>query len=66
MPLYQILIIETVVVFILVLIMRKVIAGIRRKAQQKYHLQVARNRFVAKIIDIGLYTGGFFIVLAIW
>ena len=34
MPLYQILIIETVVVFILVLIMRKVIAGIRRKAQK--------------------------------
>jgi small-conductance mechanosensitive channel len=66
MPLYQILIIETVVVFFIVLILRKVIAGIRRKAQKKYHLQVARNRFVAKIIDIGLYTGGFFIVLAIW
>ena len=66
MPLYQIQIIETVVVFILVLILRKVIAGIRRKAQKKYHLQVARNRFIAKIIDIGLYTAGTFVVLAIW
>lgn len=66
MPLYQILIIETVVVFVLVLILRKVIAGIRRKAQKKYHLQVARNRFIAKIIDIGLYTAGTFVVLAIW
>ncbi len=66
MPLYQIQIIETVVVFVLVLILRKVIAGIRRKAQKKYHLQVARNRFIAKIIDIGLYTAGTFVVLAIW
>jgi small-conductance mechanosensitive channel len=66
MPLYQIQIIETVAVFILVLILRKVIAGIRRKAQKKYHLQVARNRFIAKIIDIGLYTAGTFVVLAIW
>ncbi len=66
MPLYQIQIIETVVVFLLVLVLRRVIGGIRRKAQKKYHLQVARNRFVAKIIDIGLYTAGMFVVLAIW
>lgn len=66
MPLYQIQIIQSVVVFLLVLFLRKVVAGIRRKAQKKYHLQVARNRFVAKIIDIGLYTAGIFIVMAIW